>query len=204
MGEPTEAGAAGYRATGVRLVARALGCASVTLVEQDVRGRTHAVTWDDEGEVDRGRWAGPSQDVLGRWPLLRPTVDEDGALVLVVRSSTAGLVAWRLLRPGGFDADDVAAAERIVPVLADPEMLRRPSAGVTSELLTTREAQILALVGRGLTSQAVARRCGISVRTVHKHLEQAYRKLDCHDRLSAVLLARDCGLLSRAALEPAV
>ena len=62
-------------------------------------------------------------------------------------------------------------------------------------LLTVRESQVLSLVGQGLTARAIARRCGISHRTVHKHLEQVYRKLNCHDRVSAVLLARDSGLL---------
>ncbi|MBD8059985.1 response regulator transcription factor [Cellulomonas sp. JH27-2] len=204
MGEPTAAGWTGYRATGIRLVARALGCTALTLVEQDVRGRSRLTCWDDEGAIaPRPALAVPA-GALVRRPLLRPAIDDDGAIVLVVRAGASGLAAWRLERPGGFDADDVAAAERIVPVLADPGMHRRPTAAAASDVLTAREAQILALVGRGLTSGAVARRCGISVRTVHKHLEQAYRKLDCHDRLSAVLLARDTGLLSRAALEPAV
>nr|WP_269811082.1 LuxR C-terminal-related transcriptional regulator [Kineosporia rhizophila] len=63
------------------------------------------------------------------------------------------------------------------------------------EGVTSRELEVLSLVAAGLTAAAVARRCGISTRTVHKHLEHAYTKLGCHDRLSAVLQLRDAGLL---------
>jgi DNA-binding NarL/FixJ family response regulator len=35
----------------------------------------------------------------------------------------------------------------------------------------------------------------VSVRTVHKHLQSVYRKLDAPDRLSAVLHAQRLGLL---------
>ena len=60
---------------------------------------------------------------------------------------------------------------------------------------TARELRVLELVGLGLTSRAVARRLGISERTVEKHLEHVYVKLGCQDRVSAVLLVRDAGLL---------
>jgi DNA-binding CsgD family transcriptional regulator len=190
------------------VVARVLDCGSVTLIERDARGRVHVTTWDGAGEADAGPWAVPEPSIklLAGLPLLRPAIDGAGAIVLAVRPTGAVLAGWRLVRPAGFGAGDLDLAERIVPVLSDPEMLRRaPGRGVAGvDLLTPREAEILTLVGRGMTARAIARRCGISDRTVHKHLEQAYRKLDCHDRLSAVLLARDCGLLERAALVPAV
>ncbi|MFG2076229.1 response regulator transcription factor [Nonomuraea maritima] len=61
--------------------------------------------------------------------------------------------------------------------------------------LTPREAEILGLLGEGMTAEAIARRTGISVRTVHKHLEHVYVKLARGDRLSAVNRARELGLL---------
>jgi DNA-binding NarL/FixJ family response regulator len=61
--------------------------------------------------------------------------------------------------------------------------------------LTAREVQVLRHVGTGLTAEAVARLLRISDRTVHKHLENAYRKLDRHDRLLAVDRARELGIL---------
>ena len=61
--------------------------------------------------------------------------------------------------------------------------------------LTAREVEILTLVARGLTGRAIGHRCGISVRTVQKHLEHIYRKLDCRDRVFAVLRTQQEGLL---------
>jgi DNA-binding CsgD family transcriptional regulator len=66
------------------------------------------------------------------------------------------------------------------------------SAGVQ---LTDRELAVLDLAADGLITAAIARRLGISPRTVGKHLEQAYRKLGANDRVSAVLRAHSLGLV---------
>ena len=42
---------------------------------------------------------------------------------------------------------------------------------------------------------AIARRLGISPRTVHRHLDNLYPKLDAPDRLSAVLRAQALHLI---------
>lgn len=195
------------RDVGVQLVARALGCTQVALVRRDLRGRVAVRRWDAGGVAapgvravrDGGAAASDAHavaDALAALPVLRPALAPDAALLVAL--PTVGTAGWRLAAAGGFGPGDVRAAARLVPVLADPAMLGPVQSGPgvgEARLLTAREAQVLALVGEGLTAQAVGRRCGISVRTVHKHLEQAYRKLDCHDRLSAVLLARDAGLL---------
>jgi DNA-binding CsgD family transcriptional regulator len=64
-----------------------------------------------------------------------------------------------------------------------------------SVLLTDRELAVLDLAADGLITAAIARRLGISPRTVGKHLEQAYRKLGANDRVSAVLRAHSLGLV---------
>ena len=91
-------------------------------------------------------------------------------LVQGVRAATAAGASTRL-------PDTRPAAE--TPTLTVP-VAEMPS-------LTARERQMLELVGTGLTASAIGRRTGISVRTVHKHLQNAYAKLGCGDRLSAVL-----------------
>ena len=60
--------------------------------------------------------------------------------------------------------------------------------------LTGRELAVLRLLDEGLTAGAIGHRLGTSGRTVHKHLEHAYRKLGVRDRLMAVRVARDSGL----------
>jgi DNA-binding CsgD family transcriptional regulator len=71
-----------------------------------------------------------------------------------------------------------------------------PAAGIPADpaarepiALTEREAQILQLVALGRTNIAVARALGVSPRTVAKHLEHIYRKLDVTSRASAVFQA---------------
>jgi two-component system, NarL family, nitrate/nitrite response regulator NarL len=53
-------------------------------------------------------------------------------------------------------------------------------------LLTPREAEILALVGRGMSNKEVARALGISVHTVKFHLEALFAKLEASSRAEAV------------------
>ena len=52
--------------------------------------------------------------------------------------------------------------------------------------LTPREAEILSLVGQGLSNKSVARRLGISVHTVKFHLEALFAKLEATSRAEAV------------------
>jgi len=54
---------------------------------------------------------------------------------------------------------------------------------------------VLDLMADGLIAAAIARQLGISPRTVSKHIESIYRKLDTHDRTSAVLRGQAMGLL---------
>jgi DNA-binding CsgD family transcriptional regulator len=51
--------------------------------------------------------------------------------------------------------------------------------------LTRRQCEVLDLLARGRTNQEIARELGMSVRTVHKHLEHLYPKLGVHDRTAA-------------------
>ena len=62
--------------------------------------------------------------------------------------------------------------------------------------LTPRELTVLVLLAEAHTAAAIGRRLHISPRTVHKHLENLYRKLGTTDRLSTVLRAKEAGLLS--------
>ena len=62
--------------------------------------------------------------------------------------------------------------------------------------LTGRELAVLRLLADGKTAAAIGRTLGISPRTVHVHLTHVYGKLGVNDRLMAVGVAREVGLLS--------
>jgi DNA-binding NarL/FixJ family response regulator len=55
-----------------------------------------------------------------------------------------------------------------------------------SLLLTPRQRELLRLLHQGLDNQAIARRTGLSVKTVENHLTRLYRQLNVQSRLEAV------------------
>ena len=55
-----------------------------------------------------------------------------------------------------------------------------------ASVLTSRQRDILQLLQQGLDNQTIARRMGLSVKTVEKHLTRLYRQLDVQSRLEAV------------------
>jgi DNA-binding NarL/FixJ family response regulator len=62
------------------------------------------------------------------------------------------------------------------------------ASGVT---MTDRERQVLLLVSDGLANKQVARRLGISERTVKAHLTNIFQRLGVRDRTQAALWARE-------------
>jgi DNA-binding CsgD family transcriptional regulator len=68
------------------------------------------------------------------------------------------------------------------------EGLATATSGTVADL-TDREIGVLRLAALGRTNSAIARALDISPRTVAKHLEHIYRKLDVNGRTSAAVLA---------------
>ena len=62
------------------------------------------------------------------------------------------------------------------------------------EELTEREHEILDLVARGLTNQAIAARLVLSQKTVRNHVSNIFIKLGAADRAAAIVRAREAGL----------
>lgn len=115
-----------------------------------------------------------------------------------------GVETYLLSRPDDdFGRHDATTAAVLQPVLGALFRQRRVLAGGADPLpgrtadpgLTARELAVLRLLARGLTAEAMARSLGCSPRTVQKHLERLYRKLDVGDRLMAVERAREYGLV---------
>jgi DNA-binding CsgD family transcriptional regulator len=62
--------------------------------------------------------------------------------------------------------------------------------------LTEREAEVVALLARGMQTKQVARALGISVKTADRHIQNAYRKIGVSTRAAATLFAMEHGLLA--------
>lgn len=61
--------------------------------------------------------------------------------------------------------------------------------------LTTRELEILRMLGKGNSTGAIARQLSISRTTVNNHVQHILRKLNSHTRLEAIRRAEHAGLI---------
>lgn len=103
------------------------------------------------------------------------------------------------------EANELAEAIRRVAsgqtVLYPPaaEKLARLLSGVLpggkSEPLSGREREIMGLAARGLSNKGIAKKLGLSVRTVEAHFSRIFVKLSVSSRLEAVNVARSRHLI---------
>lgn len=122
-----------------------------------------------------------------------------------VRAALSCGVAGFLLKttPAGELAQAVRSAAAGTTVL-DPSISRRLATGPPDTAdggLTWRERQVVVLVAEGLASKAVARRLGISTRTVEGHLNHVFAKLGVSTRTELARWALDSGLQAPRQLE---
>jgi DNA-binding CsgD family transcriptional regulator len=106
-----------------------------------------------------------------------------------VREAT---LALRRLADIGAVAEAARARELLRELGASPAPRR---ARMREQLLTPRELEILRLVSEGLTDGEIAARLVLSKHTVHRHLQNAYARLGCSSRASAVAKANRLNLL---------
>jgi HD-GYP domain-containing protein (c-di-GMP phosphodiesterase class II) len=92
------------------------------------------------------------------------------------------------VRGGRLDGDATDAVLRA----AGHRVTRRPERPAG---LTPREAEILALLARGLLNKQIAQRLHITPKTVGKHIEHIYMKIGVSSRAAAGLFATEHGLL---------
>ena len=154
------------------------------------------------GRVPRILLTAESQRVVAQY--LAPIGMEE-QLSIPYRLGSRHHRAFVLARSGGdFSDGELELARQLQPLfrLLDrqyAELARLP--GEREDLsLTGRELAVLRLLADGLTASAMARRLEISPRTVHCHLAHIYQKLGVNDRLKAILIAREAGILSDALL----
>lgn len=137
--------------------------------------------------------------------LILTTFDLDEYVVGALRAGASGFLAKDV------PADDLVTAIRTVAAgeaVVAPRILRRlldqfahalpdPSAGQPRELeaLTEREREVLVQVARGLSNAEIAAELRVSETTVKTHVGHVLTKLGLRDRVQAVVLAYETGLV---------
>jgi DNA-binding NarL/FixJ family response regulator len=142
--------------------------------------------------------------------------------VLVLTTFDLNEYVYEALRAGasGFllkdaPADQLLTAIRVVAAgeaLLAPSITRRlieefarrpPSNARPAELdaLSPRELEVLQLVGRGLSNAEIAGELYVGDATVKTHVSRILQKLDLRDRVQAVVLAYESGLLQPGAAD---
>src|SRR6202167_951853 len=138
--------------------------------------------------------------------------------VLILTTFDADEYVYEALRAGasGFLLKDAPADQLITAVrcvaagdaLIDPSVTRRLIARFTRSVrpaapapeiaakLTTRELDVLRLIARGLSNTEIAAELVIEESTVKTHVGRVLTKLDLRDRVQAVVLAYQTGLVT--------
>ena len=136
--------------------------------------------------------------------IMLTTFDLDELVVGALRAGASGF----LLKDA--QAHELVQAVRVVAsgdALLAPAVTRRvlerfvdsipPDEGPPPDLseLTPREVEVLRLVAAALSNAEIAERLVVSEATVKAHISAILRKLDLRDRVQAVVLAYDLGLV---------
>ncbi len=121
------------------------------------------------------------------------------AAVQLVRTGDALLapsITRRLVERFATATDPAGPARTGKPARpAAPSSGRRGSAGCDMAQLTPREMEVLGLVARGLSNAEIAAELILSEATVKTHVARILTKLSLRDRVQAVVLAYETGLI---------
>lgn len=131
------------------------------------------------------------------------TFDVDEHVVDALRAGAVGFLLKDVTSDGLVDAvRRTAAGESVVAPAVLARMMdhfaarppTRPAEPPGFADLSTREREVLALIGAGRSNAEIADALVISMATVKTHVRHVFAKLDLRDRAQAVVVARDAGL----------
>ena len=136
--------------------------------------------------------------------LVLTTFDEDALVLEAIRAGAAGFLLKdaepaELLRgirvaAAGDTLLAPQAARRLVAAFAATPAPTGPAARAL-ELLTERQREVVALVGRGLSNDEIAERLVISPATARTHVSRIMLKLTARDRAQLVVYAHQAGVV---------
>jgi DNA-binding NarL/FixJ family response regulator len=141
--------------------------------------------------------------------LVLTTFDMDEHVYDALRAGASGF----LLKDAGRErltegvrtvaAGEALFAPSVLRRLVDHYVARPPlGRAVGLDELSERELEVLRLIGRGLSNSEIAEALVISLATVKTHVRHVLAKLGLRDRVQAVVLAYESGLVSPGAVSP--
>jgi two-component system, NarL family, response regulator LiaR len=117
---------------------------------------------------------------------------DDEKLLPAVRAGAAGYLLKDVQPQELVDAIRTVHAGG---ALLHPKVASRLLQEMSSDPLTPREREVLALIGRGMANKAIALELGLSEKTVKAHVSNILAKLGVTDRTQAALYAVRAGLV---------
>ena len=137
--------------------------------------------------------------------LILTTFDLDEYVFDALRAGASGFLLKDALAPELLSAvRAVASGEAVVAPTVTRRLIERfigdqPEPGVPEpaafDVLTAREREVLTLIARGLSNAEIAQRLFLSEGTVKTHVSRVLAKLGLRDRLQAVILAYEAGVV---------
>lgn len=133
--------------------------------------------------------------------LILTTFDDEREIVEAIRAGASGYILKDVA------SDDLAKAIRAVAEgqsYLDPLVARKLMDGMQAEAqaahhthnLTSREIEILNMLGAGMSNRAIAEKLWLSERTVKSHVSNILKKLNTSTRAQAVLHAARHGIIT--------
>ena len=138
------------------------------------------------------------------WVLILTTFDLDEYVYAALRAGASGFLLKDAL------ADDLLGAVRAVAsgeAVIAPSVTRRLIAHFVGDapaltdplrrlaVLTAREREVLTLIARGRSNTEIGQDLHLAPGTIRTHINRIFAKLDLRDRVQAVILAYECGLV---------
>ena len=133
--------------------------------------------------------------------LILTTFDLDEYVLAALRAGASGFLlkdapedrlttAIRVVADGGS-----LFAPSVTRRLIEEFAKRDPTPSADLSVLTERENEVLRLIARGLSNAEIAGQLFVTENTVKTHVARLLMKLDLRDRVQAVVLAYDLGLV---------
>ncbi len=136
------------------------------------------------------------------------TFDDDEVLAGVLRAGASGFIlkgvpaedlqrAVRVVAGGGAWLDP-AVTGRVLAIYRSASPAAAPAGDPGLDALTSREREVLVLIGQGKTNAEIGAELFVGEGTVKTHINHVFTKLRLRDRAAAVVYAFDHDLVSPA------